>query len=113
MNTFQLSCFLAVAESLNFARAAEKLNITQPAVTHQIHSLEAELNVKLFRRTTRSVSLTQEGRTFLPDAQNILQSQTEPKTDSKSLPITRYRFSPIGCHNYMPLFLLLTSCENA
>ena len=39
MNTFQLECFLAVAENLNFARAAEQLNITQPAVTHQIRSL--------------------------------------------------------------------------
>ena len=58
MNTFQLSCFLAVAETLSFARAAEQLNITQPAVTHQIHSLETELNVKLFVRTTRTVNLT-------------------------------------------------------
>lgn len=47
MNTFQLSCFLAVAENLNFARAAKELNISQPAVTHQIRSLEEELNVKL------------------------------------------------------------------
>ena len=46
MNTIQLTCFLAVAETLNFARAAEQLNITQPAVTHQIRSLETELNTK-------------------------------------------------------------------
>ena len=43
MNTFQISCFLAVAEHLNFARAAEQLHVTQPAVTQQIHSLEKEL----------------------------------------------------------------------
>ena len=55
MNTFQLTCFMAVAETLNFARAAERLNITQPAVTHQIRSLEEELEVKLFKRTTRLV----------------------------------------------------------
>lgn len=35
MNTFQLSCFLEVAENLNFARAAERLHVTQPAVTQQ------------------------------------------------------------------------------
>ena len=46
MNTFQLSCFLAVADTLSFARAAERLNITQPAVTHQIRSLETELGAK-------------------------------------------------------------------
>ena len=58
MNTFQLTCFMTVAETLNFARAAERLNITQPAVTHQIRSLEEELEVKLFKRTTRLVELT-------------------------------------------------------
>ena len=61
MNTFQLHCFLTVAEHLNFARAAQQLNVTQPAVTHQIRTLEAELNVKLFRRTTRTVNLTPAG----------------------------------------------------
>lgn len=49
MNTFQLTCFLTVAETLNFLKAADWLNITQPAITHQIRSLEEELNVKLFR----------------------------------------------------------------
>ena len=37
----QLACFLAVAETLSFARAAEQLHVTQPAVTQQIHSLES------------------------------------------------------------------------
>ena len=60
MNTVQLECFLAVADNLSFARAAEQLHITQPAVTHQISSLENELNVKLFRRTTRTVALTKD-----------------------------------------------------
>ena len=69
MNTFQLSCFLAVAEHLNFARAAEELHVTQPAVTQQIHSLEKELGATLFQRTTRKVSLTAEGLAFLSDAQ--------------------------------------------
>lgn len=71
MNTFQLSCFLAVAEHLNFARAAEELHVTQPAVTQQIHSLEKELGSTLFQRTTRKVSLTAEGLAFLSDAQQI------------------------------------------
>lgn len=73
MNTFQLECFLAVAQTLSFARASEQLNITQPAVTHQIHSLEDELNTKLFKRTTRNVELTHEGLTFINDAKNILE----------------------------------------
>lgn len=72
MNTFQLSCFLQVAETLNFARAAEILHVTQPAVTQQIHSLEKELGVQLFHRTTRTVKLTQAGAAFLSDAQQIV-----------------------------------------
>lgn len=65
MNTTQLRCFLSVAEYLSFARAAEQLNMTQPAISHQISSLEKELDVQLFVRTTRSVTLTEEGSTLL------------------------------------------------
>ena len=72
MNTFQLSCFLAVAEYLNFSKAAQALHVTHPAVSQQIQSLEKELNVKLFHRTTRWVRLTEEGKAFLNDAQEML-----------------------------------------
>ncbi len=68
MNTTQLRCFLSVAEYLSFARAAEQLNMTQPAISHQISSLEKELDVQLFVRTTRSVTLTEEGSIFINDA---------------------------------------------
>ena len=71
MTTMQLDCFLLVAETLNFAAAADRLHVTQPAVTQQIHSLEKELNVKLFKRTTRTVKLTPEGYVFLNDAKSI------------------------------------------
>ena len=79
MNTFQLECFLTVAETLNFARAAENLNITQPAVTHQIRSLEEELDVKLFHRTTRSVELTSAGLAFLNDARGMMEISIRAK----------------------------------
>ena len=79
MNTFQLSCFLAVAEHLNFARAAEQLHVTHPAVSQQIQTLEKELNVQLFQRTTRSVKLTEEGKTFLHDARQIVEISERAK----------------------------------
>lgn len=47
MTIFQIECFLAVAEHLNFARAATQLNVSQPAITRQIHTLEAELGTQL------------------------------------------------------------------
>lgn len=74
MNTVQLECFVAVAEHLNFSRASEALRISQPSVSHQIQTLEDELGVKLFNRTSKSVALTPEGIRFLPDADLILRT---------------------------------------
>ncbi|MCC8043044.1 MAG: LysR family transcriptional regulator [Oscillospiraceae bacterium] len=74
MNTEQIECFLTVSDTLSFAAAAEMLNITQPAVTHRINALEAELNVKLFKRTTRNVELTREGMAFMNDARKIMET---------------------------------------
>ena len=104
MNTIQLECFIAVAEHLNFSRASQALKITQPAVSHQIQSLEEELEVKLFRRTSKSVSLTQEGLQFLPDAELILKTAFSAKErlgrHESLIPLE------IGCHDRMTLELL-------
>ena len=54
----QLRCFTTVATELNFRRAAERLNMTQPPLSRQIQLLEHHLGVELFTRTTRSVALT-------------------------------------------------------
>lgn len=72
MNTIQLEVFLAVADTLSFARAAERMNITQPAVTGQIHNLENELGTRLFKRSTRSVEMTESGLVFLNEARSIV-----------------------------------------
>lgn len=74
MHTTQLECFTTLANTLNYMRAAEELNMTQPAVSRQIQSLEKELGTQLFHRTTRTVSLTQVGARFLPEAQSMLQA---------------------------------------
>lgn len=72
MNTVQLECFMEVCTCLNFSRAAENLRMTQPAVSHQINSLEAELGTKLFNRTSKSVELTRDGIRFMGPASDAL-----------------------------------------
>lgn len=106
MNIFQLTCFLAVAETLNFAQAAELRGITQPAITHQIHALEAELNVKLFHRTTRSVKLTREGQIFLNDARNIVTISERAIRRFENPSNQELQTISIGCHIHGHLFLL-------
>jgi len=68
----QLQCFLAVAHELNFRRAAERLNMTQPPLTRHIQSLEALLRQPLFSRSTHAVSLTEAGRALVARAEKIL-----------------------------------------
>lgn len=67
MELRHLRAFLTVAETLHFARAAEKLGISPPSLTEQIQELERRLDARLFQRTKRSVALTDAGRIFLEE----------------------------------------------
>jgi DNA-binding transcriptional LysR family regulator len=62
-----LRAFEAAARHLSFTRAAEELNVTQAAVSHQVKALEERIGVKLFRRLTRGLLLTEDGHALLPD----------------------------------------------
>jgi LysR family transcriptional regulator, cyn operon transcriptional activator len=73
MELTQLRTFRVVAETLNFTRAAERLNLTQSAVSHQIKALETELGEPLFIRAKQGVKLSQAGQAALEYAERILE----------------------------------------
>lgn len=72
MDISHLRYVVKLAEIENFSKAAEKLFITQPALSQHICSLEEEMGVKLFERTTRKVTLTEAGQKFVDQAQKVL-----------------------------------------
>ena len=72
MDTLQLRLFISISNTLNFSRTAEQFFITQPAVTHHIKMLESSLGVKLFNRTSRKITLSEEGMEFLKYAGEAL-----------------------------------------
>ena len=72
MEFHQLRYFTAAAEDLSISRAAERLHVTQPALSRQIAALEAQLGVALFDRVKKRILLTDAGRFFLPRARQII-----------------------------------------
>ena len=72
MELRHLRYFIAVAEELHFTRAAERLHIGQPPLSHAIQVLEADVGARLLERTKRWVRLTEAGKLFLADARRIL-----------------------------------------
>lgn len=73
MNIKQLEYFVDLSETLNFTKTAQNFYISQTAITKQIQCLEDDLGIPLFHRTKKCVSLTSEGRSYLPYAKKILE----------------------------------------
>ncbi len=72
LNCSEVQVFAVAAETENFTETARRLHLSQPAVSQRIHSLERQLDLQLFRRSGRSVSLTSAGRVLLPMAHELM-----------------------------------------
>lgn len=102
-----LATFIAVAEELNFHRAAERLAMAQPAVSRIVLELEDRIGVKLLERTTRKVRLTEAGRYLLEEAQDILgrieaAENTTRLLASGTKAVLRVGYTTITGHSLMP-----------
>ncbi|MBJ9985357.1 LysR family transcriptional regulator [Acinetobacter sp. S40] len=83
MTLKQLKAFLALARTLNYANASAELHLSQSALSLSIKSLEEELGGKLFKRNTRRVELTQEGKSLIPYARKLLANWEDMENDVK------------------------------
>lgn len=79
MNLKQLEAFVRVAEGGSFSKAAKKLFLTQPTISAHISALEKELNVRLFVRNTKEVSLSEDGEALYPYAQQMIDLEMKIK----------------------------------
>lgn len=110
MELRHLRYFIAVAEELNFTRAAEKLHIAQPPLSQQIQQLETELGFQLFHRTKRTVVLTEAGQVFFEESQKIMQQvdraiQLGQQTSRGELGQLTIGFVSSAAHNVVPAIL--------
>jgi DNA-binding transcriptional LysR family regulator len=85
MELYQLRSFVAVAEAGHLTRAAEKLHVSQPAVSAQIKALEDELDLVLFDRTPSGMMLTPAGERLLTDAEKVLAAAQAMLNEAKAL----------------------------
>ncbi len=85
MELYQLRSFAAVAESGHLTRAADRLHVSQPAVSAQIKALEDELGVALFERVASGMVLTSAGRELLPDAQKVVSAAQTLRSRARAI----------------------------
>ncbi|MFO1312118.1 MAG: LysR family transcriptional regulator [Burkholderiales bacterium] len=85
MELYQLRSFVAIAELGHLTRAAERLHVSQPAVSAQIKALEDELGVTLFERVSSGMVLTAAGRKLLPAAEKVLEAAQSLRMRAKAI----------------------------
>lgn len=110
MRLRDLHSFVVVAEEGNFTRAARRLHIAQPPLSYRIQQLESRLEVQLFDRTTRSVTLTAAGQVFMAKIKPVLTAfeeakQASKRTQSGEIGVLRLGYTGRASQEYLPKLL--------
>ena len=110
LGVYELKIFLTAAETENFSEAARRLNLTQPAVSMQIRAMEQEFGISLFRRTGRSLALTEQGKALLPMARDLVKRSLQVEEEVEALKGEVVGHLKIGCSTttgkyYLPMLV--------
>ncbi len=100
MELRHLRYFVAVAEELNFSRAAGRMYLSQPALSQQVRKLELELGVTLFSRTKKHVELTEAGRILLEGARRVLVLVEQTAREAREVGGAEVRHLKVGFPEY-------------
>ena len=106
MDSNALKTFMLIAKLESFSEAAERLHLTQPAVSKRIIALEDELNIKLFDRLGRSIILTDAGRVLLRRAERILNEVEDSRREIANLSVKPSGTLNIGTSHHIGLYHL-------
>lgn len=112
MDTNQLTAFITVAETGSFSLAAEKLYLTQPAVSKRIAVLEQTLATSLFDRIGKRVLLTEAGKVLLPRAQKLIQELDDARVSIQNLAREVSGRLPIAASHHIGLHRLPPVLKN-
>ena len=106
----QIRAFLAIARLQSFTRAAEHLHITQAGLSSMLREVETQLDCRLFDRTTRSVSLTAQGRVFVPVATRVISELDAAAITLTHLSDTRQGVLTVGATPFVAGCLMPAAC---
>lgn len=96
MNIYHLEYFIVLAETLNYTKASEKLNITQPNLSKSIVNIERQIDIKLFERNKRDVKLTLAGETFYTEIKKTLTAYDDAIKRAKEIQDGMYERLSVG-----------------
>ncbi|HEX7973550.1 MAG TPA: LysR family transcriptional regulator [Anaerolineales bacterium] len=106
LSTHQLNVFLAATETLNFTRAARRLQVTQPSVSQQIQALEERLGLPLFVRSGRNVELTEAAQVLIPLARELVYLSVQVEETIASLKGDVHGHLIVGCSTSTGRYIL-------